>query len=624
MKKTNLFSAIIFDRVLSRCMRWSKKKNSTTKAYLLFLLLAISMSCLAQLERQTYTNVYDLHFTMKSDSTIIYPWRENASYSNYSISAYRQDSNRKLFIKRYLKGFPFYKRLRTEYEQRILLPDSNMKEAKVEFESKGKNIKLVSVVLDVIDGLENTLFSDTLILIPDTVLSSASKSIALTNAKMMNVRITAEGDNDKDAYIAFSKLNILIDGKPIDAFPVNALPPLPVDRKTNYTTINSNEKIELEQINEIYNKKIIGLGESMHGNNGIKNLAYQLIFQAVERLNCKLILLEMPLEKSFAYNRFIQDESYELDSLIVIDQARNNFLNNLRIFNSDKTKDSKVKLYGFDYNKSLSSTQNSAIDIFDFITNLNQELQIPEVDQFSLLLMKEDLSDAINFLDSYREKIEKLLTTEETECILHILRVSKNMGDDGIERFRQRDSVMFVNAKFLIDKFAKNESVKTIIYGHAVHINPISTYPAVPCTPFGCYMRETYTESYSPILFLIGNGKSMAYDESYNIKNNTLSIPPNNSIEYFLNSIEADAFYIPLTPNFNKLTLSRFKGSHHIPQEFYPFNLYQRYKGVFFIKNTDYANIDQIEVPFDKASEMHLNKIKHRKKTLEELQKRNK
>jgi hypothetical protein len=33
-----------------------------------------------------------------------------------------------------------------------------MKEAMVEFESKGKNIKLVSVVLDVIDGLENTLF----------------------------------------------------------------------------------------------------------------------------------------------------------------------------------------------------------------------------------------------------------------------------------------------------------------------------------------------------------------------------------------------------------------------------------------------------------------------------------
>lgn len=597
--------------------------NLTTKAHLLFLFLIFTMPCIAQLERQTYTSAYDLHFTMQSDSAIIYSWRENASYRNYSTSAYMQDSNRNLFIKRYAKGFPFSKRLKTEYEQRILLPNGNMKEAIVEFESKGNNIKLVSVVLDAIDGLENTLSSDTLVLIPDTVLSSASKSIALINAKMMNVRINAEGDINKDAYIAFSKLNILIDGKPIDAFPIKVLPPLNVDRKTNYTTINSNEKIELEQINEIYNKKIIGLGESIHGNNGIKNLAYQLIFQAVERLNCKLILLEMPIEKSFAYNRFIQDVSCELDSSIVIDHATITFLNNLRIFNSDKAKDSKVRIYGFDYNSIRSSTQSSAIDVFDFITNLNQELQIPEVDQFSLLLLKEDLSDAINFLDAHREKMEKLLTTEETECILHILEVSKKMGDDGIERFRQRDSVMFVNAKFLIDKFAKNDCVKTIIYGHAAHINPISTYPAVPCTPFGCYMRETYTESYSPLLLLIGNGKSMAYDERYNRKNNSLSIPPVNSIEYSLNVIEGNAFYIPLTPGFNNLTLSRFKGSHHVSQEFYPFNLYQRYKGVFFIKNTDCANIGQKEVPFDKASEMFLKKIKHRQKTIEELRKRN-
>lgn len=78
-------------------------------------------------------------------------------------------------------------------------------------------------------------------------------------------------------------------------------------------------------------------------------------------------------------------------------------------------------------------------------------------------------------------------------------------------------------------------------------------------------MRKTYAESYSPILFLRGNGKSMAYDERFNIKNNTLSIPPDNSIEYSLNSIESEAFYISLTPDFNKLTLSRFKGSQHTP-----------------------------------------------------------
>ncbi|MCE9260490.1 hypothetical protein K0H31_20155, partial [Bacteroides fragilis] len=160
------------------------------------------------------------------------------------------------------------------------------------------------------------------------------------------------------------------------------------------------------------------------------------------------------------YNRFIQDDNYELDSSLVINHATINFLNRLRSFNSGKTKDSKVKLYGMDYNSILSSTQSSAMDIFDFITVLNQKSQIPEVDQLSLLLMKKDRNCAINFLDTHRDKIKKLLTAEEIECILHILRVSKQAGDAGIERFIRRDSIMFVNARFLIDKFAKDENVK--------------------------------------------------------------------------------------------------------------------------------------------------------------------
>lgn len=104
---------------------------------------------------------------------------------------------------------------------------------------------------------------------------------------------------------------------------------------------------------------------------------------------------------------------------------------------------------------------------------------------------------------------------------------------------------MFVNARFLIDKFAKDENVKTVIYGHAGHINPISSYPAVPCIPFGRYMRKAYGESYSPLLFLIGSGEAMAYDEHYNRKDNWLSRPPENSMEYFLSLIDDNVFTPP-------------------------------------------------------------------------------
>lgn len=593
-----------------------------THTFALFFLFFYATLCMAQSTKQTYTDAYDLHFTMRPDSNVNYPWRENAAFSNYSIPIYLKDSNRELFAKRYIKGFPFYNRLRTECEQRILLPGNEMGEAVVEFEGKGQNIELVSIILDVIGEQENVLFSDTLKFIPDTVMNLAAKSIKLRNAELLNIRICAQGKIEKDAFIAFSKLNMLIDGKPIDTFPIRTLPALVENNIPGYTAIDTDGEIELERISEINNKKIIALGESIHRNSDVNHLAHQLILQSVERLNCKLILLEMPMEKSLAYNRFIHDKNYALDTTLVIDNTTRDFLNKLQILNANKTEESKVNLYGMDYNSILSTSQRSAIDIFDFVTKLNQELRIPEVDRFSLLLMEKDSGHAINFIDAHRKEISKLLTNEEIECISHILKVSKEMGNDKIERFINRDSAMFLNAKFLIDKFAKGENIKTIIYGHAGHINPVSTFPAVPCTPFGQYMNKEYADNYSPLLLLLGNGKSAAYDASYNIKDNSLSEPLKNSIEYFLSSIDEAAIYLPLTTNFNKLTLSRFQGSHHIAQEFYPFNLYKRYKGIFFIKQANRGSSYKKERSFDKSSEIFIMITKQRQEKIEKIKKR--
>ncbi|RNC63805.1 hypothetical protein D7D25_14460 [Proteiniphilum sp. X52] len=119
-------------------------------------------SCAAQSTERTYADVYDLHFTMHPDSIVVYQWRENAAFSNYSIPVYLEDSNRKLFAKKFTKGFPFSNQLRTEYEQRILLPSDKIEQAVVEFEGKGQNVELVSITLDVIGGEENVLFSDTI------------------------------------------------------------------------------------------------------------------------------------------------------------------------------------------------------------------------------------------------------------------------------------------------------------------------------------------------------------------------------------------------------------------------------------------------------------------------------
>lgn len=141
--------------------------------YCLFICILGLSSCIAQPLSINYVDAYNLHFSME-DMTIEYPWMENAAYSGCAINIEMKESNRTLFTKKCFKGFPS-DYLRTELEQRILLPIHKEKEGLVTFEAKGENIKAVSILIDGIDDKEKCVFSDTMTFVPDSFLSSVSK-----------------------------------------------------------------------------------------------------------------------------------------------------------------------------------------------------------------------------------------------------------------------------------------------------------------------------------------------------------------------------------------------------------------------------------------------------------------
>lgn len=591
-----------------------------------FILIFISLSNIcsfAQTTNLTYTDAYDLNFTFKNDSSILYTWRENGAYSNYTIPMSNKYLNRTLFTKAYLKGFPFSDRLKVEYEQRILLPEHEEQEGCVEFEYKGSNIKSIIMIFDGINYEEKIIFSDTLKFVPDSgEFSTVSKNILLTDIDMLNIRINAEGEISQNSYLTFSKLNILLGDKGIDEFLVRKLPIFSLKDNLNYIPINIENDRFVNELPEIENSRIIGLGESIHGNDSIGKLVNKIVFEAVKKQKCRLIILEMPFEKTLSLNRFIQSHDYIIDSMEVLKPEIRNLLNILRVYNSGKEDDEKVKLFGMGYNSIYSPTQNSAIDIFDFLVQINQSIKNPEIDKLSILLMEKDWTQSINYLQTHKDKIQGVLTKDEIDCILHILNLSNKIGVDGIKRNIDRDSVMFVNAKFLIDKYSFDKNLKTIIYGHFVHINSISTFPVVNTVPFGNYMKMAYNDDYSPFLLLIGQGSSVAFDSNYNMIHKCLEKNPNASIECFFSSLNEKSLYLPIDTAFNRLVLSRFKGSHHTIREFYPFNLYQRYKGVFFI-NEGYSEASENDtILFEESSKRFIIKVKQRNEVLEDIKKR--
>ena len=159
-------------------------------------------------------------------------------------------------------------------------------------------------------------------------------------------------------------------------------------------------------------RRIIAFGESVHGNNSIRHLVYKLMMESVENQDCKLVIWELPMEKCLVYNRYVLDDEFVLDSteLSPLDEQRIIFMKGVKRYNSGKREGDKVRLLGMDYNSVCNSAQNSAIDIFDFVTHLNREWKIPEVDRLSVLLMEKDWKDAIEYLQTHKSNLQKILT----------------------------------------------------------------------------------------------------------------------------------------------------------------------------------------------------------------------
>ena len=212
--------------LLFLCSNRVSSQTHTVKGIMPYTVDTLSLtSNNAQIKKLTYTRAYDLEFNVLPDSMRLYNWIENAAYQPYSLSWGIGDSTRSLFGKRNFTEFPFMKQLRTEYSQRILLPHNKLKEGVIGFECKGRNLNRITLTLEAIDEAENLLAIETLTYRPDSTLKTHSKHIDLSNASSLNIRINALGEENKDAYIAFSKVKVTLDNKPIDEYPVRLLNP---------------------------------------------------------------------------------------------------------------------------------------------------------------------------------------------------------------------------------------------------------------------------------------------------------------------------------------------------------------------------------------------------------------
>lgn len=573
-------------------------------------------------QNQTYTSRYDLQFMNMSDTTSIQNWRFDVVSMLSCIMTNSIEKGRRYLRFWHPKEFPFTKSLVAKCEQRILLPFQIEKRGKVSLTSKGTNIEYSRLIIRGLNKFEDVLYIDTLQFKSDSTVNTISAEFFLSGIELLDIKIEAEGFKKQEASFFISKVDISLGERTIDAFPLKEF-----NQKIDFCNdkiipLHFNSSEGFERIEGLKKKRIIGIGESVHGNTAIANTLLHLVQHQVLQNKCRLVMSEIPMELSLYCNRYIQDKSFEFEEKFFLGSELGYLLDWLRDYNVDKQQKDRVVLLGTDFTYVRELGKSTASDLFDYLALLNETVQSAEIDALLVSLLEESWEKSIFLLKQRREQFEKLLSPMDYMCISHIFNLSHSVGYDRDKRITSRDSVMFENAKFLIDQFCPLEA-SAIITGHSVHLNLLSCYPTtISGKTFGFMMNNYYKDDFYSITVQIGAGGVFLP----NIKGVKgcweLSDSPDSSIERRLSEIDQEVFFAPVPESFDKLILSRFIGQTFSKQGFYPLNLYRRHHGMIFIRDAGYNINREDRSLFLDGIDKYMKRTKERFKLLECIKKR--
>lgn len=568
-------------------------------------------------QKYTYSDKYDFQFKYDQQDIHSQPWNISRLSWLSTIQELKEDNGQHLFTFYHPKNFPFTRNLIVECDQRILLPLNNEEDGKVTLSFKGDNIESAELIVTGLDKEEGCLYSDTLMLKVSSTIGTASASVSLSNVKLLHIKIVAFGLLDRESTFSLAGVDIFLGNKAIDTysladsesdfnFPLDKIIPLDINSIQGFSEIESLKK-----------KRIIAVGESVHGSSSIAKLIPSFIKQQIVQNNCRLVLCEIPLERTLIYNRYIHDTSFAMEKDYLFGIEFETLLEWLREYNSHKKESEKVSILGMDYCNYLNSENATSSYLFDYLTLINKKNRSREIDTLSIMLLEKPLREAMNYVQS-QKKLEKELSPEDYKCITHILTLSESMGTDENKRLIARDSVMFENTKFLISNFCPADA-RTFIHGHSGHLNRISGYPFLPdVISLGAMMSRYYHDDYYSITVLVENG-SLFLPNVKMVRNCYQLENLESTLETTLAKVGHDMYFTYIPECLDKPIFSRYVASIFKKQCFYPFNIYRRHDGIIFIRNTE-CDLDAInEKKISESLKEHAKSSENRLKLLNEI-----
>lgn len=470
-------------------------------------------------------------------------------------------------------------------------------EVKVRY--KSENCPMLYLRLATIGDCEEIVATDTLFLPLSKEWTTSSQQMNIGNGKLLSLSVEAMGNArgkittsfgktgmqfENNAKIWIDELEILINGKNLTEVQNNEILTTLLT-KEDFISLNNENRYHFPFLN----KKILAIGETVHGTSTMNSVAIEIMKDRIKNRNCKFVLLEIPLEFSFYINRYISgDQRFTLDSIstyfdhLLFSEEFISFIHWLKEYNLSLKE--KVTFVGIDAD---NTDLLARINLFNFFYTINLGINDNELNKIciSLLSLNKELpyKTSLTIFDN-NQGFNTMLSEKESKLIRSCL----TRKDQISLSYFQRDSIMCEHTKCVVTNLLKDDETITV-FCHFGHTNYLCEREMINPEDWnlGHYMKNEYEADYSNIALVTEMGNFLTNGGYSKMKEEKVQISPSNSLEYLINRQDIDLCYLSMDKfTYSDVMSIRFIGNRNRHHPFIYIIPKSRMDGVIFIKKS--------------------------------------
>jgi erythromycin esterase len=295
--------------------------------------------------------------------------------------------------------------------------------------------------------------------------------------------------------------------------------------------------------------RVIGLGESSHGQREIFLMKHKLLEFLVEEMGFTVFAIELPWPDALAVNRYVLDGQGDPQEALagffywiwkteeVLAQIRW-----MRQYNANPAHKKKVKFYGLDITNSWESARRLSLyletvdppmanQVAETLTVLKQPRVYSIVWNYTeqqRSALKQSLRQLLKHVDDNKDACVSASSMQEWVVARQHVRylgqfLEYALTDNDYDGINIRDQGMADTVKWILD--TEPPGTKIVLWAHNFHISK-NRYPGLPFVFLGIHLKQMLGDDYLPVGFVFNEGGFQALDR-------TISNPQYNVAKQF-------------------------------------------------------------------------------------------